>query len=89
MSDARHLGTFNLFREPDGSLWITIAEAKGVQQELGMASGAVPLHIMAMRALEEAVSQAQIRRFNEIPAERLSELLGYSPSPPKPINSNI
>jgi hypothetical protein len=49
----KHLATFNLFREADYSLHVTIAEASGVRNELG-ASGA-PLHLCAMQALRAAV----------------------------------
>jgi hypothetical protein len=60
MSDApsigRHLATFNLFREADGSLQVTIADAAGVRAELN-GSGA-PLHLCAMNALRAALAGA-------------------------------
>lgn len=55
----KHLATFNVFREADGSLWITCADATGVKSELGEAK--LPLHMMAMKALFEAVRQMQER----------------------------
>lgn len=57
----KHLATFNMFREPDGQLYVTIAEARGVQDELGISAGAVPLHIPVMNALFEAVRQTKER----------------------------
>ena len=51
---ARHLATFNLFREADNSLHVTIADARGVMTELGD-SGA-PLHLCAMNALRAALT---------------------------------
>ena len=50
----RHLATFNLFREPDGSLAVTIGEARGVAEELN-GSGA-PLALCAMTALRAALN---------------------------------
>lgn len=50
----RHLATFNLWRNADNSLGVTIAEARGVNDELGE-SGA-PLHLCAMNALRAAVA---------------------------------
>lgn len=50
----RHLATFNLWRNADNSLGVTIAEARGVRDELGD-SGA-PLHLCAMNALRAAVA---------------------------------
>lgn len=55
----KHLATFNVFREPDG-LYITIADARGVREELGE-SGA-PLHLCAMNALREALRQMDQRQ---------------------------
>lgn len=49
----RHLATFNLFREGDGSLHITVADAHGVKMELGPSQ--LPVYPMAMKALIEAV----------------------------------
>lgn len=54
-SIGRHLATFNLFREADGSLHVTIAEANGVREELG-GSGA-PLALCAMSALRSALAK--------------------------------
>jgi hypothetical protein len=51
-SIGRHLATFNVFREADHSLHVTIADARGVREELGE-SGA-PLHLCAMNALRAA-----------------------------------
>lgn len=34
MKTLTHLATMNLFREPDGKLYITIAEARGAQEEM-------------------------------------------------------
>ena len=48
----KHLATFNLFREADNSIHVTIAEARGVAEELG-GSGA-PLYLCAMTALRAA-----------------------------------
>lgn len=53
----KHLATFNLFREADYSLRITIADARGVKDELGD-SGA-PLHLCAMNALYAAIDAAR------------------------------
>jgi hypothetical protein len=53
VSIGKHLATFNLFREADHSIHVTIADARGVQNELGN-SGA-PLHLCAMNALRQAV----------------------------------
>ena len=50
----KHLATFNLFREDDG-LYITIADASGVRDELN-GSGA-PLYLCTMTALREALRQ--------------------------------
>lgn len=49
----KHLANFNLFREIDGSLHVTIASAEGVREELGD-SGA-PLAMCAMNALRSAL----------------------------------
>lgn len=54
MDIGKHLATFNLFREGDGSLAVTIAEARGVIEELGE-SGAPP-HLCAMNALRAALN---------------------------------
>jgi hypothetical protein len=54
----KHLATFNVFREEDG-LYITIADARGVREELGE-SGA-PLGLCAMNALREALRQMDKR----------------------------
>lgn len=54
-----HLATFNVFREEDGSLWVTCADASGVKAELGESS--IPTYPMAMKALYEAVRQMQHR----------------------------
>lgn len=56
----KHLGTFNLFRESDNSLWITIADARGVKEELGGSSA--PLHLCAMNALYAAVDAMRARQ---------------------------
>ena len=56
---AKHLGTFNLFREADGSLWITCAEACGVIDELN-GSGAPP-YLCAMNALYAAADAMRER----------------------------
>jgi hypothetical protein len=58
MKLGKHLATFNLFREEDG-LYVTIADARGVREELGE-SGA-PLQLCAMSALREALRQMQER----------------------------
>jgi hypothetical protein len=50
----RHLATFNLFREPDGSLAITVADASGVIAELN-GSGA-PVYLCTMNALRAALA---------------------------------
>lgn len=52
----RHLATFNLFREADNSLQVTVADANGVKAELN-GSGA-PLHLCAMNALRAALRPA-------------------------------
>lgn len=52
-SIGKHLATFNLFREADHSIHVTIADARGVRAELGD-SGA-PLYLCAMNALRAAV----------------------------------
>jgi hypothetical protein len=49
---AKDLATFNLFREPDKSIHVTIADASGVRDELN-GSGA-PLHLCALSALRAA-----------------------------------
>ena len=51
----KHLATFNLFRENDGSLHVTIAEARGVKEELGESNA--PLHLCAMTALRAALQK--------------------------------
>lgn len=53
---AKHLATFNLFRESDNSLHVTIAEARGVREELG--DSCAPLHLCAMNALRAALDAA-------------------------------
>jgi hypothetical protein len=65
MTIGKHLATFNVFREPDG-LYITIADARGVQDELGE-SGA-PLRLCAMPALRSALKQMDIRDAQRIEA---------------------
>ncbi len=55
----KHLATFNVFREGDGSLWITCADAGGVADEI-RGSGA-PVHLCAMNALYAAVDQMRQR----------------------------
>jgi hypothetical protein len=55
----RHLATFNVFREHDGSLWVTCAGAEGVKAELN--GSAAPLHLCAMNALREAMRQMDER----------------------------
>lgn len=65
----KHLATFNLFREPDKSLHVTIAEANGVRSELG-ASGA-PLHLCAMNALRSAAELIARSAGNELGAFRM------------------
>ena len=60
MDIGKHLGTFNLFRENDGTLWVTCAGAQGVREELGE-SWEGPTHTMAMLALYEGVRQMQER----------------------------
>lgn len=67
MSD--HLATFNLFREQDGALYITIVEARGVQEELGLAAGELPLYVMALKALFEAVDQTKARQLAITPSK--------------------
>jgi len=54
MAIGKHLATFNLFRESDGSLAVTIADARGVIDELNR-SGA-PVHLCAMTALRSALA---------------------------------
>lgn len=49
----KFLASFNLFRESDNSIHVTVASATGVREELGD-SGA-PLHLCAMNALRAAV----------------------------------
>ncbi len=58
----KHLATFSLFREPDG-LYITIADASGVREELGVSNA--PLHPCAMNALREAMRQMDARTLKE------------------------
>jgi hypothetical protein len=60
----KHLATFNVFREPDG-LYITIADASGVRDELGQ-SGA-PLRLCAMNALRSALWQMDERAKSDTP----------------------
>lgn len=63
MELGKHLGTFNLFREPDGSLWITCAEADGVREELGDSNA--PLGLCAMNALYSAADAMRRRQRQE------------------------
>lgn len=56
----KHLATFNVFRENDGSLHITVVEAKGVRKELHP-DNVLPLHPFAISALYEAVEQKKKR----------------------------
>lgn len=68
MTIGKHLATFNVFREPDG-LYVTIADARGVRDELGE-SGA-PLHLCAMAALRSAMQQMDARARSEADAHNL------------------
>jgi hypothetical protein len=54
----KHLATFNLFRE-EGGLYVTIADARGVRDELNGSSA--PLHLCTMNALREAMRQMEER----------------------------
>lgn len=80
MTIGKHLATFNLFREADHSLQITIVGAPGVREELGD-SGA-PLHLCAMSALYAAVDAARrppaadAGEVQEGMVERVTVLLG-------------
>jgi len=56
----KHLATFNVFRENDGALYVTVVEAKGVAKELHP-DNTLPLYPFAMVALYEAVRQMQER----------------------------
>ena len=54
MTIGRHLATFNLFREQDGSLHVTVESAQGVIAETS-GSGGVPPALLAMQALRAAL----------------------------------
>ena len=72
----RHLASFNLFRESDGSLAVTIAEARGVAEELN-GSGA-PLALCAMAALRAALNgkhHAPVQEAGEEPIDWSAPLI--------------
>jgi hypothetical protein len=61
MFKTTHLATFNVFREKDGSLWVTVVEANGVAKEIHTE---MPIYPFAMNALYEAVRQMQDRNLS-------------------------
>lgn len=53
----QHMATLNLFREADGTLWLTVADARpAVEEAARRADGTVPMNVMA-EWVEEAAQR--------------------------------
>lgn len=61
MELGKHLATYSVFRESDGSLHLTVMEASGVRRELHPDTKDLPLYPFAIQVLYEAVEQKRKR----------------------------
>lgn len=53
----QHMATLNLFREADGTFWLTVADARpAVEEAARRADGTVPMNVMA-EWIEEAAQR--------------------------------
>lgn len=53
----QHMATLNLFREADGTFWLTVADARpAIEEAARRADGTVPMNVMA-EWVEEAAAR--------------------------------